>query len=74
MKYLTRQEAAAYINECGLPCSPKTLAKLACTGGGPTYQRFGLKAVYTPENLDRWIKSKLSGPMASTSDVQVVGG
>lgn len=68
MNYLTRVEAAAYVERRGLPCSPKTLAKLATIGGGPRYQRFGLRAVYTPAALDDWIASRMSAPMASTSE------
>lgn len=62
MKYYTRKEAAAYLQAMGLKYSPATLAKLACLGGGPVYQRFGNRSVYTSENLDRWIDSKLSAP------------
>lgn len=62
-----RREAAAYINGRGLPCSPNTLAKLACIGGGPSYQKFGKAAVYTPENLDKYIEAKLSAPRASAT-------
>ncbi len=68
-KYLPRQEASEYIhNRWGLKYSPKTLAKLACTGGGPEYQVFGRTPVYLPANIDKWVLSKLSEPVRSTSE------
>jgi hypothetical protein len=40
--YLRRRAAAEYLREhWGIPCGEKTLAKLACVGGGPLYQLFG---------------------------------
>jgi hypothetical protein len=62
-----RREAADYIQQRGLPCSPNTLAKLASIGGGPAYQRFGKAAVYTAANLDAYIEKKLSAPRASAT-------
>lgn len=68
MKYLTRPEAAAYLTaERGLPISKTTLQKYATTGGGPPYQRFGNRAIYTPPALDAWADQKISAPKQSTS-------
>lgn len=67
-KYLSRAEAAQYVVNRGLPCTKLTLQKLATIGGGPVYRRFGRRAVYQPGDLDVWIKSKLTAPMASTSE------
>ncbi len=66
-KFLTRPSAAAYLTEIGVPTSKNTLQKLATTGGGPAYQIFGNRALYTVEDLDAWIASKLSAPRHSTS-------
>lgn len=66
-RYLSRPEAADYINECGLPTTKNTLQKLATTGGGPIYRRFGNRAVYLQSDLDAWIEQKLSAPLASSS-------
>jgi hypothetical protein len=69
--FLSRKEAAAYLKETyGEPCfiSPKTLAKLAVLGGGPVYQKFGRRVVYTPESLNVWANSRLSEERRSTSD------
>lgn len=67
MKWLLRTEAASYVSERGLPLSPKTLQKWATTGGGPVFRKFGSRVVYTPEDLDAWIATRLSSPRTSTS-------
>jgi hypothetical protein len=37
--HLRRIQAAKYITDTyGIPCSPKTLAKYACVGGGPPFR------------------------------------
>lgn len=66
-RYLDRPAAAAYCCQLGLQVSPKTLGKWAVIGGGPTYHKFGRRAVYTQENLDRWIQERLGQPVCSTS-------
>jgi hypothetical protein len=40
---LARNEAAAYLKSLGLDVAPRTLAKLACVGGGPAFRHFGRK-------------------------------
>lgn len=66
--YLSRIEAAQYLTDRGLPVSKNTLGKWATTGGGPVFQRFGLRAVYTASNLDSWANAKLTAPRCSTSE------
>lgn len=66
-RYLNRAEAAAYVAGRGLPCTRLTLQKLATVGGGPSYRRFGHRAVYTAADLDNWIERKLSPLLNSTS-------
>jgi hypothetical protein len=62
-KFLTRPQASGYLFEkFGLKVAPKTLGKLASTGGGPTYRRFGRNTVYTGRDLDVWVESKLTEP------------
>jgi hypothetical protein len=69
-EYMRRKSAAEYVRaRWGVPCSPNTLAKLATIGGGPVFRRSGRTPLYTADNLDRWVESKLSRPMRSTSDV-----
>lgn len=67
--YLSRLEAAEYLTGKGLPVSKGTLAKWATVGGGPTYYRFGNRAVYRPSDLDLWAQAKLSPARRSTSEV-----
>jgi hypothetical protein len=66
--YLDRQEAAAYLTARGQKTSKLFLQKLATVGGGPLYQLYGNRALYTPENLDAWADGRLSSPRRSTSE------
>jgi hypothetical protein len=67
--YLLRNEAAQYVREkWGLRCAPRTLAKLACIGGGPTFRIAGRSPLYEPEQLDSWAQSRIGPPVRSTSD------
>lgn len=68
-KFLDRRQAAGYIKDKGLPATKNTLDKLATLGGGPVFRKFGARAVYTPDDLDKWVEDRLSKPMASTSEV-----
>jgi hypothetical protein len=69
--YLRRQAAAEYLRtQWGVPCSPKTLAKLACVGGGPVYRLFGRIPLYSPLDLDAYAKGKLGKPVRSTSEYE----
>jgi hypothetical protein len=64
-----RRQASAYLAEVhGVEEAPATLAKKACTGGGPTYELFGRIPYYRTESLDSYARSRLSGPRRSTSD------
>jgi hypothetical protein len=67
--YLTRKEAAAYLtDELGLHTSWRTLQKMATVGGGPPYRVFGIRSIYTHEDLKVWAEAKLSAPRRSTSE------
>lgn len=69
--YLRRRAAAEYLREtCGIPCSEKTLAKLACIGGGPVYRRFGRIPLYLIADLEAYAKSRISKPVRSTSEYE----
>ena len=66
---LRRTEAAAFIRErFGVPCSPKTLARLACEGNGPVYQLIGRYPVYRAEDLAAWVEARTSPMKRSSSD------
>jgi hypothetical protein len=53
----------------GVNCAHGTLAKYAVIGGGPVFRRIGRVPLYSTDDLDAWVQSRLSGPMRSTSDV-----
>jgi hypothetical protein len=45
------------------------LAKWACTGGGPAFQRMNRIPLYTPAGLDAWALQKLGPTINNTSQV-----
>ena len=68
-KFLRRSAASQYLEETwGMNRAPGTLAKYAVIGGGPTFRRAGRVPLYATNDLDKWVASKLSEPMRSTSD------
>jgi hypothetical protein len=70
-RFLTRTEAAAYLDETwGIQRAPATLKKLACTGGGPTYCRIGRQVRYAPRDLDRWARGLISPPLSRARDLR----
>ena len=67
--YLRREAAAEYLRvQWGVPCGKKTLAKLACVGGGPAYRLFGRIPLYTTADLDAFAEGKLGKSVHSTSE------
>lgn len=65
--YLRRQQAAEYLQQrCGA-YTAQTLAKMACVGGGPTYRKNGRMVLYTIDDLEAWIASRMSGPIENTA-------
>jgi hypothetical protein len=68
-RLLRRTEAAKYVTEnYGFPCSPKTLAKLACVSSeGPPFRMAGRTPLYPVTRLDAWALSKLGPLVRSTS-------
>src|ERR1700728_2684131 len=68
-RFLRRKAASTYLQKTyGLDRAPSTLAKLAVIGGGPIFRRAGRVPLYSTDDLDEWVASKLSPPMRSTSD------
>jgi hypothetical protein len=67
-RLLRRADAAKYVTETyGFPCSPKTLAKLACVScAGPPFHRAGRVPLYPQPGLDAWARSKI-GPLVRSS-------
>lgn len=67
--YLRRTEAAKYLQDRYGAYTTETLAKLACVGGGPRFQKLGPYPVYRPEWLDEWAEGRMSKPVASTAEL-----
>jgi hypothetical protein len=67
-----RAAAAAYISDNFFPCSPKTLAKLACVGGSPPMEYAGRIPLYPQDGLDAWASAKISPRVNSTSELRVI--
>jgi hypothetical protein len=68
VKYLVRCDAALYVREkWGIPCSRAWLAKLAVSGGGPTFRKAGKRPLYAPSDLDAWAQSRVGAARKSTS-------
>lgn len=74
-RYLRRTEAASYITATyNIPCSPKTLAKLACVSSdGPAFRKAGRFPLYPVSELDAWARRKVGPLMKSTSVAAAVG-
>jgi hypothetical protein len=73
-RHLRRSEAARYVLETyNVPCSPKTLAKLACVSSeGPPFRLAGRFPLYPISGLDTWAQSKIGPLVRSTSEVRRV--
>jgi hypothetical protein len=66
---LRRWEAVDYLETVhGLPTTVATLAKLACVGGGPSFQKMGRVVLYPVVELDRWATGRISATRQHTSD------
>jgi hypothetical protein len=65
-KLLTRAQAAAYLNENYQFGAVRTLAKLASTGGGPVYEKYGSLVRYTIADLDAWMTSRRTRKRAAS--------
>jgi hypothetical protein len=71
-RLLRRSEAAQYVVKTyNMPCSPKTLAKLACVSSeGPPFRLAGRFPLYPTSGLDAWAQSKIGPLIRSTSEVR----
>ena len=59
-KRLSRKDASRYLAEVwGITRAPRTLAKLAVTGGGPPFEHLNRQVLYKPESLDEWASGML---------------
>ena len=72
-RLLRRTDAARYVTENYFPCSPKTLAKIACTSSkGPPFRMAGRTPLYPVTRLDAWALSKLGPLVRSTSETKTI--
>ncbi len=56
-RFMRREAASRYLRDVwGIDRAPSTLAKLACTGGGPRYKKAGQTPLYRAEDLDAWVR------------------
>ncbi len=60
---MRRKAAAAHLQKRYGFGSARTLAKLACVGGGPEITYFDDIPTYTEEALDAWALSKMRPPV-----------
>lgn len=67
--FLRRAEAAQYLQERLGAYTVETLAKLACVGGGPRFQKVGPYPLYRPDDLDAWIAARMSKPVAHNAEL-----
>jgi hypothetical protein len=67
--HLRRTQAANYIQDKYGFGTSDTLAKLACVGGGPKFRKLGRFPVYTIEDLEAWVQSRMTRAVCSTSEL-----
>lgn len=67
--YLTKKEASSYLTgTLGLPVAVQSLSKYITHGGGPAYQKFGGRVVYTKDALLAWANARLSPVYHSSAE------
>ena len=67
---LDQAGAAAFLwAECGVKCSPMTLRKLRCVGGGPPFYKVMSRVFYDRDGLRAWGFSRRSPVVNSTSEL-----
>jgi len=67
MKYLTRNEATAYLRANGLNCGDGLLSNLAIAGQGPQFRYWGRRPIYTEEDVSLWLEARLGARIKKTS-------
>jgi hypothetical protein len=66
---LSRKALAEALTLSGFPTARSTLAKLACHGGGPKFQKYGRVPLYKWSDAVEWARSRLTRPVRSTSEL-----
>lgn len=65
---LPNDQSAEALTAAGYPTRPATLNTKRTRGGGPPYQKYGSRVLYRWGDLLDWARSRLSAPVASTSE------
>lgn len=65
---LTREKAAEYLTKLGYPTTRSSLARLAVSGGGPVYRKWGRNVLYRPDDLLTWIEERGGSFCASSAE------
>src|SRR5262249_3374913 len=71
MKFDTRldtRQASAFLAERGYKTASATLNKKRCVGGGPEFELFGRRPLYTEKALLEWVQARTTPHLRSTSD------
>jgi hypothetical protein len=73
--WLRRGEASRYLKQqYNISRTPGTLAKIASTGGGPSFQYVGRIPMYPIAALDDWARGLFKPLVASTSEAKLMAG
>ena len=64
---MDRAQAAEFLTSNGYRTARATLAKLAVTGNGPAYQKFGRRPLYLAADLLQWAQDRCGPTVRSTS-------
>jgi hypothetical protein len=68
---LSRKAASQHLrNELGLSYTEATLANMATEGLGPVYRLVGGRAVYMPDDLNRWAATRIGKPVRKAADAR----
>lgn len=67
---LSREGVSQRLGEKGLHYTVATLANMASNGEGPLYRLIGGRAVYMPDDVDRWAESRISAPIRKAADAR----
>jgi hypothetical protein len=68
-KRLDTRAASAFLTASGYTTAPATLNKLRCIGGGPVFEKFGRRPLYSKTALLEWVRARTTHPLRSTSDL-----
>lgn len=66
--FFNTREAADYLTQNGVRRTPGTLEVLRVEGGGPRFRKDGRRVIYDKTSLDDFIVTRLSAPVASTTE------